>query len=657
MTLHPALVAACKAPDLLAEEFVEILRIHASIPIGPLYTARRWPRHPELPDHLHEEESFWESWSPLTYFLDLDTHPIYLRDLFYHDPVIRAYTTVREKITNWSCDRDQTSNVFLIFHPTNGVHDAIVDAMSRVYLEIHRLGGVVKGIYGSWVQSLCRTLAEQYPPYRRALAQRLVDDPTVFDREGSGWRWQLRHLLLQPWKEVVETHPQYIEQPPVIILTTGGESSHWALAEVLEIVNGDRQCSGSLLWLGFVSSSSEASKPRHDVPSSHSIHLQIYPHAFISVGTKEAEIFAYHSLKVELSQYRAIRERNIRRDLQQLARACSGVPVFIDLLAHIIDPYSRDQDDDPSLGLAKCLTYTKDSPTPTPQSPYEAIFHFLRQLLSDVPLEFRPHAICILECLVANCPEESSLDRLTHLVGIRRETFDRALSHLKPILWHYRPTPDTSAGRRFMGQTNYFLAHEMSEIIGQSFGLIQPEATEDYPARVLGLYLNILEKPPFLSLVPVCPPMSREDPRTVVARMIGHGYSDRAEPWSFCSRADKRKWRHILPHLHQFDFSRFLFKLYKASKDDLVRIEAMNESDSLLLEDCQGVASPMDFSLRNPPSRGYFLSPRYTLLGRDARTVLVILHDTQDDAEEASSRPGGGVEIYSVQMILDSDKL
>ncbi|KAJ3558912.1 hypothetical protein NP233_g11397 [Leucocoprinus birnbaumii] len=668
MTLHPELVAACKAPDLTMKKLVKVLQKHASLSKGTHFEDGQWPKDRGAD---HTDKLFWDSCIPLS---ELESP---LGNLSEHDPIIRSYPSIREGLINWLCNPDRSSNINVIFHPFYGIGEnrGIVNAVSRVFLDIHRLGGVVSGHYHhgrnkwEWVEGLCHFLADRYPLYRQALARRVAEDLGIFMREIAG-PTLLKKLVLEPWEELAARSSLYSTRPPVVILT---HKDRWKLAEILETVKRAdlKPQLPALLWLVIVSSSpvSPLSLPMNsnEVDSPDVTPLQFYQHTKLSVGTCEADKMSYLALQARIRiVLRFYRPLDI--DIWRLARAISGVPIFLNVLVRFLH-YRVNEN--PLRRLERCLTYISRSPKPTNDSPYLTAVHFLRHALADTPLDLRSPAFRILECLYIHRYDANiTTPRMENLLGIEKEVIIRVLKHLEWII---------EAVYGFIGST--YLPKSL--VLGSSKELYILESGSQHffsEAERLGhpllvgsrfstmqSYFRILSLPPFQSLVPVFQTLEREGPDWVIARMIGHGLADLSYAWDLGQEeVNQKEQEKIKGEIGQFDFTRlvnlsrhisrlsffqFLKWLSEFNKDQLVRTRAISAHDEELLRKCAGVAEPLDLFTDTTPY-SYFLHPKYALLGHDTRTILVLLYTTQEAlSSEIFTEWKEGVAIYSYQML------
>jgi hypothetical protein len=248
-----------------------------------------------------------------------------------------------------------------------------------------RLGAQPHGYY---VDDIIGQLAARYPPYRRILAEKLIDNPRILELPT---RTRFKKLVHEPWKSLQESHPQYIAAPPVVILHS---YSDYVDKELLHSICefGSLQCSPPLLWI--MSIDRDMKLPIRDL-----LHpLAPWGYAPVPVCYDKGQVDAALILR---HQFRALRDRNYKemshRDgkwpsdeqMSHLIRIVSGVIWSIDAIIDFVDPVDGGG---PEARLKTYLNYTVDSPSPSDERPYCALDHFYIHAISNIP----PHLLSVV---------------------------------------------------------------------------------------------------------------------------------------------------------------------------------------------------------------------------------------------------------------------
>lgn len=105
-------------------------------------------------------------------------------------------------------------------------------------------------------------------------------------------------------------------------------------------------------------------------------------------------------------------------------------------------------------------------------------------------------------------------------------------------------------------------------------------------------------------------------------------------------------------------FPIFLRWLYRIDDQKIVRTNATSVMDDLFLEECRGIAEPLDLELEGMFYQlGYFQYPKFVLFGHGLRTVLIILsfiprkRSYRDKYWDAFK--GGDVSVYTLGMLAE----
>ncbi|KAF5346548.1 hypothetical protein D9756_010006 [Leucocoprinus leucothites] len=168
-----------------------------------------------------------------------------------------------KRLLKWLCDPLRGGN-FLLIHDLffrEGL-SAFSEVAVQTCLTINRLGAVInissrliRDKPRQSVQALCNQLGRKFPPYRRVLAETLMDTPTILNKRD--FFYLLLRLVIVPWNKLRISHPQYIVTPVVIFLNWCLDSYardchiNSYLRDLLWLIAEDRLAGGrpSLLWI------------------------------------------------------------------------------------------------------------------------------------------------------------------------------------------------------------------------------------------------------------------------------------------------------------------------------------------------------------------------------------------------------------------------
>ncbi|KAJ3566764.1 hypothetical protein NP233_g6795 [Leucocoprinus birnbaumii] len=714
MTLSPELEAACGVSELSTSKLVEILRNNNQCLLSEINHDLENSRanikvHRSSDDIMtqlkkikpltHHDESFWAFGIPFVFsrqfpeFYPLtQMRAVEPTRLPLHDPIISGLKTVREKLITWLCNSHKSGpSIFIIYHPFRSyfsLSEGIVQAVFDICSSIGRFGARVvcypRPTYGShFIRSICWQLAVQYLPYRRALMQRLVDDPSVFGR--CGFRGLLQYLILEPWDEIAASHSLYASRPPVIFVdgTFFGDSNKagYHAADLLDYLGERGRLPPSLLWIWVpVTEQPSRSIPAFLSETIRSCDLLNHQSTTVPVGTNEANRYSYLSLRFRFHEVREKHSKIFRgdenwpmdEDLWRLVGVASSHDPFIKMLIRFVDR----KESDPRSRLQQCLTSIASSPVPSLDSLNDPMLHFLRQTIGAIPPDLLFHAFRILECLYNDhIGDTLNVLELEHFLEIDRETICLTITHLEWMLnVACEPDPFYPGANGFRDMRRYTLDTSISHALYISQMLYQPLVMKTLlPAATS--YLRLLGKPIFQSTVP-SPSFEvtfRDDPYTVFERAVSRrnyalrllevGYkADRMESMALRHLVANFDFRCLVYMAAQFDavaVFTFLSWLNHVDESCLVRTEAINQSDELLLGMCQGVATPLDWSISNErirtPGRAYadkyFYHPKFSLLGHGNSTVLIIMHFVDRIPPAFSDKLV--VTIYSHDMLDD----
>jgi hypothetical protein len=231
-------------------------------------------------------------------------------------------------------------------------------------------------------------LAARYPPYRRVLTEKLIDNPRILELPTDT---RFKKLIHEPWKALQESHPHYISAPPVIVISWDSDYEH---AELLYSIFkfSSSPHSSPLLWI--ISLDRSVKLPIRD------LLYPLLPFGYTSVpvcydkGPSDAALTLRHEFKALCDRnYQEISDRHEKwpsdEQMSHLIRIVSGALESIEAITHFVD---RADGGGPEAHLETFLSYMVDSPSPSDERPYCTLDHFYIRAFSNIP----PHLLSIV---------------------------------------------------------------------------------------------------------------------------------------------------------------------------------------------------------------------------------------------------------------------
>ncbi|EKM78922.1 hypothetical protein AGABI1DRAFT_129193 [Agaricus bisporus var. burnettii JB137-S8] len=419
MTIHPELEEAFNTGLSMPEVFEIFTKHHSGSKEERLNTSS-YEMGPD--ESIHTDCAFWDDWRPLFRRL---SRPVTLHTL-PSEPSMNIHKALTREIISWLSDAKRRSNVYLIAEPRMPARYSYENTRAYVFANVcydaQRFGLPMRNIpYTFWdgIDSIIAELAACYPPYRRILARKLVDNPRIFELSK---RTRFRKLIHEPWKALQESQPQYITTPPVVVLC-GSEFESMLDEELLNSIyeSGSSQHSSSLLWIISIDPNLEFANQDflHPFPLFQYFRLPVC----YDEGPADAALILHH----RFSALRFEHEEMFCEDevwpseeqMTQLIRVVSGVVGFVEVIIQFID---WEDGGGPKSHLEKFLTYMIHSPSPSDEHPYCAIDHFYTRTLS----EFSPDLLSLFKQLSnivesESCPMELFELSLTCLLSLGKD--------------------------------------------------------------------------------------------------------------------------------------------------------------------------------------------------------------------------------------------
>ncbi|XP_006459587.1 hypothetical protein AGABI2DRAFT_116548 [Agaricus bisporus var. bisporus H97] len=622
MTIHPELEEAFNTGLSMPEVFEIFTKHHSGSKEERLNTSS----YEVGPDEsIHTDCAFWDDWRPLFRRL---SRPVTLHTL-PSEPSMNIHKALTREIISWLSDAKRRSNVYLIAEPRMPARYSYENTRAYVFANVcydaQRFGLPMRNIpYTFWdgIDSIIAELAACYPPYRRILARKLIDNPRIFELSK---RTRFRKLIHEPWKALQESQPQYITTPPVVVLC-GSEFESMLDEELLNSIyeSGSSQHSSSTFFTRF-----------------RYFNTSDYP----ALRFEHEEMFCEDEVWPSEEQ------------MTQLIRVVSGVVGFVEVIIQFID---WEDGGGPKSHLEKFLTHMIHSPSPSDEHPYCAIDHFYMRTLSEFP----PDLLSLFKQLSnivesESCPMELFELSLACLLSLGKDELLNVLPHAYRLL-----VARTSRYRNLWIRS--FLEDSMRS--GQ-FYIPESESYLCTFQALLHILRHVSNPTAMLRLMVQGTQASAKTYWLTIDRLrhiAGHSFcairvallSDQPLLVSTPLRHfDFRCLAHVCDKIMLNDFMKILRMLYleKVNEPNIVRVRPVNLLDRQFIDKCDGLAEPLDFERMGLPPKNsedkewillHTTSPKYVLLGFGNETVLAVLA-VRESYEEWFS----GVNIYTSAML------
>ncbi|KAF9442190.1 hypothetical protein P691DRAFT_739176 [Macrolepiota fuliginosa MF-IS2] len=284
--------------------------------------------------------------------------------------------------------------------------------------------------------TLAYQLAIQYPDYKHIIAQYLVDDPSILDKD---LRTQFRELIITPFA-ILESQISPITQRPLLIILDGldecdGED---AQCDFVHLIGEYARTTGGtpLLWMicsrpepylknVFSRTKNEIRHKREEItPDDHEARNDII--TFLRDGFEEIRERYSDVICVPPDE-----SWPPRVHLQAIARASSGLFIFASTLLKFI---GGSEGDDPETQLNVCITFLDKSREMSinPLHPLDLLY---LQILLTIPTNTLPTTMRIMSmCLFYRQHHQLSAQELCYFLHLDQSTFYSSLRRLHSVM-------------------------------------------------------------------------------------------------------------------------------------------------------------------------------------------------------------------------------
>jgi hypothetical protein len=306
------------------------------------------------------------------------------------EPFLSIHKALTKEVISWICDSKRRNNVYIIAEPRIPRLVAHEHSRAAVFANIcsdaQRFGRFFNNHVPRFpydIYPLSGELAAAYPPYRRSLARVLTDSPGIHELP---LRTRFKKLISEPWKELEESHPQYSNTPPVIVLRWDSE---WENDELLRSICEFGSHSSPLLWIISIDTSSKL--PILDLLDPLApFHYFRLPIRYTEAQVDTALVLYYKLDVLRLKHKEIFHDNEVWPSVGQMSRLIrivAGVFEFVDVIIQFID---WTDNGGPRAHLETFLTHMADSPSPSDEHPYSALDHFYINALTSIPSDLHP---------------------------------------------------------------------------------------------------------------------------------------------------------------------------------------------------------------------------------------------------------------------------
>ncbi|XP_006459656.1 hypothetical protein AGABI2DRAFT_116618 [Agaricus bisporus var. bisporus H97] len=548
--------------------------------------------------------SFWDTWQPLGRFT---SHP------GSRSSVSRACLSIHSDLTreiiSWLSDSGRRSNVYLIQEAqmqTDFAHEILrANAFASICYDAHRFGLPLRGTldFPPDMFRICAALATHYPPFRRILTKILFDNTEI---RNMPKRTQFKKLIYEPWKSLQISHPQYVAEPPVIVLRWYDRTSWPLYEEDKELLHSIYEFASPrqalpLLWI--ISLSPEFELPIQDLFDSFECPRLTRLPVCYNDASADTELCLNHRFSILRQKHMEIFTEHepwpSEEQISQLITIFSGSFDSIEVVIEFID---WEGDGGPKAHLETFLAYMVDSPSPSGEQPYCALDHFYTQALYAIP----PDLLSVVKRVLSICYCKGRLHNMTSfllacLLSVGQDTVLGVLRRLCrwAVILHredgvdwYDPCPFF---RGFLEDAKRSTCFNISKF---EIGFL----TYEVSLRILCHYPN-----PSESLKPVgrfAPKAQGSDIKKYMDIALWTFYYVSATgshpEWTLLRRFDFRFLAHSQGNLNWnilIVFAKELYawdKKYSNHSPNIVRAKPAGRLDRQLIEKCEGLAEPLD---------------------------------------------------------------
>ncbi|KAF9446002.1 hypothetical protein P691DRAFT_674487 [Macrolepiota fuliginosa MF-IS2] len=375
-----------------------------------------------------------------------------------HDSSARAYPprchtstrqTLRSRIVRWGTGDENDERMYWVLGPPAVGKSAVAQTIAEEFEKKGRLGA---SFFFSrrnhlddpdWViPTLAYQLATKHPQYKRIITQRLVDDPSILEKNREV---QFEKLVIEPFRILMIKYPHTIEEPLLIILDGLDEcKDKQAQCELIKLINTHvRQVDDfPLRWM-------ICSRPEWHLNAilSDADGLIVYEHEELRVDDKEAREDAERLLEAGFGkirrEYRLPNDWPPERHLQYITFTASGHLGFVSFILRFV---GNEEYDDPDGQLQICMKFLGGGTTVGVSNPLRALDLLYRQILSNVPHNRLPTTMRILAFVILYNRHYYGLDssdNQARFLNLDPATFYQSLRNLHSVV--YVPPMDKSS--------------------------------------------------------------------------------------------------------------------------------------------------------------------------------------------------------------------
>ncbi len=347
--------------------------------------------------------------------------------------------SLRGRITGWLSDVNRDWRMLWVIGPMGVGKSAVAQTIAEETKETGQFGAALffsrsnhRDDPDGVIPTLAYQLAVRFPEYKHVITQRLVDNPTLLEKNR---RAQFKELIIEPFQILITQHAQIVQKPLLIILDGLDECrSKEAQCEFIELISDHvRQVDRfPLLWM-------VCSRPEW-----HLKGLLSHPDFHVACRREEMlidDVEAQEDVFLILKEgFRDIYHKHrdqlepgwpLESDFRLISTSSSGHFAF----ASTILKYIGDQQHaNPRAQLSLCIRFLGGSGTPGAMSPLHALDLLYRQVLSEVPEPILATTMRILGQTILYGDHPLTVLNQANFLCIDQPSFYQSLLHLHSVL-------------------------------------------------------------------------------------------------------------------------------------------------------------------------------------------------------------------------------
>lgn len=346
--------------------------------------------------------------------------------------------TIRDQITTWITKPDDDWNMFWILGPAGVGKSAIAQTIAEDAKENGRLGAAFfvsrphrRNDPLRIIPTLAHQLAVEFPEYRHMITQRILDNPTILEKDLSS---QFKLLIAEPFNNLQED--KRLKSPFLVVLDGLDEcNDKEAQCTFIRLISGHarQKENAPLLWLVFSRPEWHLKRLLPTVDPTIKCH-----HEDLLIDGVEGRDDVYRFLCDGFTDIRRRFRDEVddhwpsEDDIVRLATVSSGLFVFASTVLKFVGDDLRNN---PVAQLKICLQFVSNACISGSVNPLATLDLLYYQILVDIPSSILPTTMDILcLCLMATQKHRTSPCDIANILHLDKATFYAAIRGLHSVL-------------------------------------------------------------------------------------------------------------------------------------------------------------------------------------------------------------------------------